>query len=513
MMPRPSTNIRPGLRRASAALLTAAIVAFTAAPASAQQPTTVPVIDDTDRVVTFGDTKGAQQNVLELLSARKDGKKGGKDAKKSGKEGKSNSDALGGGGILGDTDTSSGSDASTEPDSEAGPGDTSGLGGAGGAGDLFSQLGNRKSSEEETAGVFASLLEAIGIGRAATGVDRFRADLFAQDLAPKAQLFNEQYSTLAEALAAQLQLGGKRLEEVKLQSPNLEAILPANAGVDFSQYTTFAEKIQKVFNQGGIDAKVLEASAIYASQLDGLTMPKLTMKDTRGELSVPEESLMYGLVLDRSLAGVVGSAGILEQFEKEGFGSEKFLAEWDSAIRKGASEVGKELTSTLGSPCHAAFMLSMASGIGEARLRGLDGDCGACVIAGAFSRNEMNRLLDPNYDSEFFDFRDNIPTSPEFKRQPKVIQQLIGSLYPNQAEKLDTPRSRNLNLDTMQKCAGSSAKTRQALDSTMPNVMDILVNKAKGNSTGKTQLPSIGSTSSALSEISVMDLLKKKAGK
>lgn len=488
---------RLSLQKAGAVLLVAAVTAFTATPASAQ-PQTLIVVDDTDRIVTYTDDSAETETsgVLDLLGG--EGEKAG-DGIVPEERGSSKFGLNGGGGDR------------SRVDGGVSEGSNTGLGGGAGL------LGDNDSGtkKEQTAGIFAGLMEAIGIGRSASGVDSFDSGIFARELAPKATLFNEQYATLADALTAQLNLGGRTLDEVKLESPSLAAILPANAGVDTAQFSTFAEKVTQVFNRGGIDAKVVERGALYAAELDGLNVPQLSLKDTRGELRIPEESLMYGLVLDRTLAGVVGSSDLLEKFQKEGYGSHKMLAEWDAAIAKGASEVGKELSSTLSSPCHAAFMLTMSGGIGEARLRGLADDCGACVTAGAFSRNEMNRLLDPSYDSQFFDPRDNIPNSPEFIQQPKLVRDLVGTLYPDQIADLETPRNRSLSVGEINRCSGSGERAKATLDSTMPNIMDQLAHQAQGGSSGNLQLPTIGSggNSNSGSSLGVMDQLRKAAGK
>lgn len=287
----------------------------------------------------------------------------------------------------------------------------------------------------------------------------------------------DSYDSLAEALVSQISEAEGLDTSAAAKAPNLDK-LASKMRVDTSGFDSFSDYARKFISSDGIDAKVAAAGASYAAQLDALRKPQLTLDSTVVAPKISDESLLYGLVLDKSFAALAQGEGLIDRLQREGIGSSQMLKDWEKAVEKGASIVNANLSDSLLSPCHASFLSAMAGGRDAVAKGGFGPECGSCVTAGLFSRHEMNRLFDPSWDTQFYDPTDSVPTVSEFYELHPAVKDLIKIALPSEAERLSETRPKSPAKNHAAGCAAATGIAKDALSGSMPSIISDLYNKA-----------------------------------
>lgn len=263
--------------------------------------------------------------------------------------------------------------------------------------------------------------------------------------------------------------------------PNRESLLGNGYAfaIDTKGFTNLWEYTSSFNAKAGLDGKISQAAAVWATQLGSIKVPELKIEDLSvPELEVPEEALLFGLVYDQSLAHLVGDSKVLSDVKSLGFDSAAFKSAWAQSMGQATDVVSRNLGEGLISPCHGAFLAAMGGGVPAVGSYGLS-DCSACVAGGLYMRQEMTRLIEPTADAVWEDETDDIVTHTDYMAEiPGVIQVLQSdSWWVRQTKTI--ARAPSLIDGQAGKCVASLSAGKQGVS----QVLEGVASKLKGPNT------------------------------
>lgn len=283
--------------------------------------------------------------------------------------------------------------------------------------------------------------------------------------------FEARYATLSSALtASHPDISQASLEGwgTSLSTDRFESF-GSTFSLDVGAFESLSAYANEFFASGGADGRVAAAASAYSAELASVYAPELEIGtlDT-GAVTVPEESMLFGLVFNQSLTGLLGDTSILDSVQADRINSPEVRAQWRLSIQDATERVNGNLTDTLVSPCYGAFMATLGGSPDSAQA--FPAECDPCATAGVYLSGEMNRLLDPTYDAQYFDPDDSVVTPAEYVQVPEWLKSPLAAYDPVKAAQLEGVRPRSLDSEQRRACATSAAATTGALGGVLDEI-------------------------------------------
>ncbi len=288
--------------------------------------------------------------------------------------------------------------------------------------------------------------------------------------------FQERYQTLAGALKGQNPEMANQLNSGNLHSDFGQSIgfdsLSDSFTINTAEFSDLGTYVSTFFSQGGLDGKVAGSAAMYANQLGTLHAGELApevLPDQSREL--PEESMLFGLVFNQSLTGILGDTNVLQGVQSGELGNGAIKVEWANSINDAAERVEGNLGDKILSPCYGSFLGALGGGADTVTRYGFSEECEPCIVGGLYLNSEMNRLLDPTYDAQYYDPDDNVLTPAEYVQVPAWLKDPVAAYDPVRAPQLEGVRTRTANGQMLEDCNASATAGKATLDQLMDSIV------------------------------------------
>lgn len=269
------------------------------------------------------------------------------------------------------------------------------------------------------------------------------------------------------------------LDDGTLDLDDLNAALPASMAVPAS-FDTLRGRLQGA-GVVSLDESVTAAGASFAAQMAAVRSPSLDAPATAA-LSLSDDSLLFGLVFDRSLtAMVVDQPDLYAQLSSTGMLSPEGQTAWKSSLQAGASIVSADLGGGLLDPCQALMVAAVGTGSASSARAAVPGagSCGSCLTAGLSLNSGFSGLFDGKTGGLFKDDPDVAPsTSLDLEGWGELSpaqQSALLQANPTLQGTLDSMKASQPIGKTAEgqhsKCASASQPTVAALQSLVPTML------------------------------------------